>query len=52
MLRKILAIAFKELRLWLQMPGNWLVVFLVPFAFIGIFGSVSSRVPRWLPSMR
>jgi len=40
MLRKIFAIAAKELRLWLQSPGNWLVVFLVPFAFIGIFGSV------------
>lgn len=40
MLRKIYSIASKELRLWLQSPGNWLVVFLVPFAFIGIFGSV------------
>ena len=40
MIRKILAISYKELRLWLQSPGNWLVVFLVPFAFIGIFGSV------------
>jgi len=40
MIRKILAIAWKELRLWLQSPGNWLVVFLVPVAFIGIFGSV------------
>jgi len=40
MLRKIYAIAAKELHLWFQSPGNWLVVFLVPFAFIGIFGSV------------
>ena len=40
MMRKSLAIAWKELRLWLQSPGNWLVVFLVPFAFIGVFGSV------------
>lgn len=42
MFRKIFAIARKELRLWLQSPGNWLVVFLVPFAFVGIFGSVFS----------
>ena len=40
MLQKMISIADKELRLWLQSPGNWLVVFLVPFAFIGIFGSV------------
>jgi ABC-2 type transport system permease protein len=40
MLQKILSIAYKELRLWLQSPGNWLVVFLLPFAFIGILGSV------------
>lgn len=40
MFNKIRAIAYKELRLWLQSPGNWLVVFLVPFAFIGILGSV------------
>ena len=40
MLQKIWAIAFKELRLWLQSPGNWVVVFLVPFAFIGVLGSV------------
>jgi ABC-2 type transport system permease protein len=42
MFQKIFAIARKELHLWLQSPGNWLVVFLVPFAFIGIFGSVFS----------
>ena len=40
MLRKIYAIAVKEFRLWISSPGNWLVVFLVPFAFIGIFGAV------------
>ena len=34
-----MSIAYKELRLWLQSPGNWLVVFLVPFAFIGVFGA-------------
>jgi len=43
MLRKIFAIAKKEVRLWFQVPGNWLTVFLVPFAFIGIFGSVFSK---------
>ena len=40
MVRKMLSIAYKEFRLWLKSPANWLVVFLVPFAFIGIFGSV------------
>jgi len=40
MLRKMLSIAYKEFRLWLQSPANWIVVFLVPFAFIGIFGQV------------
>jgi ABC-2 type transport system permease protein len=43
MLRKVFAISRKELRLWLQVPGNWLTVFLVPLAFIGIFGSVFSK---------
>lgn len=40
MFRKMLSVAYKELRLWLQSPANWVVVFLVPFAFIGIFGAV------------
>jgi ABC-2 type transport system permease protein len=43
MLRKIFAIAYKELRLWSQVPGNWLVVFLVPLTFIGILGSVFGK---------
>ena len=43
MLRKSMSIAYKELRLWLQSPGNWLTVLLVPFAFIGIFGSAFSK---------
>ena len=43
MLRKIFSIAFKELRLWLQVPGNWLVVFLLPLAFVGILGSVFGK---------
>jgi len=43
MLRKMMSIAYKEFRLWLQSPGNWLTVFLVPFAFIGIFGATFSQ---------
>jgi len=39
MIGNMLSIAYKEFRLWLQAPANWLVVFLVPFAFIGIFGA-------------
>src|SRR4030067_549670 len=39
-LKQILAIAYKETRLWLQVPGNWLTILLVPFAFIAILGSV------------
>lgn len=39
-IKQILAIAYKELRLWLQVPGNWLTILLVPFAFIAILGSV------------
>jgi ABC-2 type transport system permease protein len=42
MLRKIFSIAFKEFRLWIQTPGNWLTVFLVPILFISILGSVFS----------
>lgn len=39
-IQQIWAIANKELRLWLQVPGNWLTILLVPFAFIAILGSV------------
>lgn len=39
-IRQILTIAYKELRLWLQVPGNWLSILLVPFAFIVILGSI------------
>jgi ABC-2 type transport system permease protein len=39
-IRQILAIAYKETRLWLQVPGNWLTILLVPFAFIAILGSI------------
>jgi len=35
----MMSTAYKEFRLWLQAPANWLVVFLVPLAFIGIFGA-------------
>ena len=40
MFRKMFSVAYQEFRLWLQSPVNWLIVFLVPFAFIGIFGAV------------
>lgn len=43
MLRQIFSIAYKELRLWMQVPGNWLVVFLVPLAFVGILGSAFGK---------
>ena len=43
MFRKMMSIAYKEFRLWLQAPANWLVVFLVPIAFIGIFGATFSQ---------
>ena len=39
-IKQILAIAYKETRLWLQVPGNWLTILLVPFAFIAILGNV------------
>lgn len=39
-IRQILAIAYKETRLWLQVPGNWLTILLVPFAFITILGAI------------
>ncbi len=44
-IKQILAIAYKELRLWLQIPGNWLTILLVPFAFIAILGSVFGGSP-------
>jgi ABC-2 type transport system permease protein len=39
-IRQTLAIAYKEARLWLQVPGNWLTILLVPFAFITILGAI------------
>ena len=39
-IKQILTIAEKELRLWLQTPGNWLTILLVPFAFIALLGAV------------
>ncbi len=39
-IKQILAIAYKETRLWMQVPGNWLTILLVPFVFITILGSV------------
>jgi len=43
MFRNMMSIAYQEFRLWLQSPANWLVVFLVPLAFIGIFGATFSQ---------
>ena len=40
MLRHIWAITRKELQLWLQKPGQWITVFLVPFVFIAVLGRV------------
>jgi ABC-2 type transport system permease protein len=39
-IKQILTLAEKELRLWLQSPGNWLTILLVPFAFIALLGAV------------
>ena len=39
-IKQILAIALKETRLWLQIPGNWLTILFVPFTFIAILGGV------------
>src|SRR5512142_3228468 len=39
-IKQILTLAGKELRIWLQSPGNWLTVLLVPFAFIALLGAV------------
>ena len=39
-IRQILAIAYKETRLWLQVPGNWLTILLVPFAVLTILGAI------------
>jgi ABC-2 type transport system permease protein len=39
-IKQILAIAIKETRLWLQVPGNWLTILFVPFTFIAILGGV------------
>jgi ABC-2 type transport system permease protein len=42
MLKRILVIAYKELRLWLQAPGNWLPVLVVPFLLISVIGAIFS----------
>ena len=39
-IKQILTIAGKEFRIWLQTPGNWLTILVVPFAFITILGAV------------
>ncbi len=40
MLAQIWSLTRKELSLWLKRPGQWIVVFVVPFIFIWIFNVV------------
>lgn len=46
-MRQILAITRKELLLWAEKPGSWIIVFVVPFIFIWIMQAVfgSSGTP-------
>ncbi len=46
-MQQILAFTRKELRLWAQKPGSWIIVFVVPLIFIAIVQSVfgSSGTP-------
>lgn len=48
MFAQITSLTRKELALWLKRPGQWIVIFLVPFAFIAIFTAVfgGSDIPR------
>lgn len=43
MLKRILVIAYKELRLWSQSPGNWLPVLVVPLLLISVIGAIFGR---------
>lgn len=47
MLRQIQAFTRKEMRIWLQQPGKWAVIFLTPLIFIWIMGVIfgSSSTP-------
>lgn len=46
-MRQILAMTRKELRLWAQKPGSWIIVFILPLIFIWIMQAVfgSSGTP-------
>lgn len=39
MFKQILTLSKKEIRLWAQRPGQWIVLFVVPLVFIYIFGT-------------
>jgi ABC-2 type transport system permease protein len=39
-MRQILAMTRKELIIWAQKPGSWIIVFIVPLLFIWIMGAV------------
>jgi ABC-2 type transport system permease protein len=50
MIRKILALSWKELRLWVQKVDQWLVLFVAPILFILILGaSFSGEATLTLP---
>ncbi len=38
MFKQIITLSKKEIRLWLERPGQWIVLFVVPLVFIYIFG--------------
>lgn len=40
MLRQIWAMTRKELKLWLQRPGQWLTLLLTPLVFVAVLGQV------------
>jgi ABC-2 type transport system permease protein len=40
MLTPIWAITRKELKLWFQRPGQWIILFVAPFLFVAIMGQV------------
>jgi hypothetical protein len=47
MMKQILAMTRKEILLWAQKPGSWVIVFVVPILFIWIIQAVfgSSGIP-------
>ncbi len=40
MFRQIWAMTRKELKLWLQRPGQWLTLLLTPLVFVAVLGQV------------